>query len=462
MKKWLALMGLTLGFVAAGARAGLPDFVDLIDKQSPAVVNITTTQDAPPMQRGRKMPDQDEMMDFFRRFMPDGEFRRFMPPDAPHGLPPKRGQGSGFIVSADGYIMTNAHVVDDADEVVVKLSDKREFRAKVIGSDARTDVALIKITAANLPRVAIGDPGTLRVGEWVVAIGAPFGFENSATAGIVSAKGRSLPQENYVPFIQTDVAVNPGNSGGPLFNLRGEVVGINSQIISRSGGYMGLSFAIPIDVAMDVAEQLKSSGKVSRGRLGIVIQEVTADLADSFGLKSPHGALVADVEAGSPADKAGLQTSDIVLKFNGKPVNSSIDLPRMVGATKPGSTATLTVWRKGAMKELPVTVGEIKDDKTAQAPEEKQANRAGLVVGKLSDEQKKLLKITSGVLVEEASGAASRAGIQTGDVILAVNNHEVNSAEELSRLLNEPNRKSAAVLVKRGDNSHYVSLRLDK
>ncbi len=462
MKKWLALIGLTLSFAAAGARAQLPDFVDLIEKQSPAVVNITTTQDAPPMQRGRKAPDQDEMFDFFRRFMPDGEFRRFMPPNAPHSMHPRKGQGSGFIVSADGYIMTNAHVVDDADEVVVKLNDKREFRAKVIGSDARTDVALIKITAAKLPRVAIGDPGTLRVGEWVVAIGAPFGFENSATAGIVSAKGRSLPQENYVPFIQTDVAVNPGNSGGPLFNLRGEVVGINSQIISRNGGYMGLSFAIPIDVAMDVAEQLKSGGKVNRGRLGIVIQEVTADLADSFGLKSPQGALVADVEAGSPADKAGLQVSDIVLKFNDKPVNSSIDLPRMVGATKPGTPATLTIWRKGAMKELSVTVGEMKDETVAQAPEEKQVNRAGMVVGKLSNEQKKQLKITSGVLVEEASGAASRAGIRAGDIILAVNNHEVHSAEDLSRLLNEPKRKSAAVLVKRGDNAHYVSLRLDK
>ncbi len=455
MRTWLALLGLSLGFLATGARAELPDFTNLAEEQSPAVVNITTTQDAKQTKRGHKMPEPDDMMDFFRRFMPP-EGERFMPP--------RRGQGSGFLISADGYILTNTHVVDDVDEVVVKLNDKREFRAKVIGSDDRTDVALLKINAEGLPRVTVGDPGRLKVGEWVLAIGAPFGFENSVTAGIVSAKGRALPDENYVPFIQTDVAVNPGNSGGPLFNLKGEVVGINSQIISRSGGYMGLSFAIPIDVAMDVAEQLKSQGKVSRGRLGIVIQEVTADLADSFGLKDARGALVSDVEAGSPADKAGVQVSDIVLKFDGKPVNASIDLPRLVGATKPGTRSTLTIWRKGAIKDLTVTVGEVPEEKMAagKAPVAKKTNRAGLAVTELTKEQKSILKIGNGVLVEEATGIAARSGIQSGDVIIAVNNQEVDSADDLAKLINDPARKSVALLVKRGENAHYVSLRLDK
>ena len=460
MKNWLArmgiLLGISLGFAATTAAAQLPDFTELADKQSHAVVNITTTQDAKQIKRGHKMPEPDDMMDFFRRFMP---------PEGERFLPPRRGNGSGFLISADGYILTNAHVVDEVDEVVVKLNDKREFRAKVIGTDDRTDVALLKINANNLPRVTIGDPDRLKVGEWVLAIGAPFGFENTVTAGIVSAKGRSLPQENYVPFIQTDAAVNPGNSGGPLFNLKGEVVGMNSQIISRSGGYMGLAFAIPIDVAMDVAEQLKSRGKVSRGRLGIVIQEVTADLADSFGLAEPKGALVSSVEPGSPADKAGVQVSDIVLKFDGKPVNSSIDLPRLVGATKPGTRSTLTIWRKGSQKELAVSVGELSDDDKlagAKSPEAKKANRAGLPVTQLTKEQKAILRISNGVLVEDATGAAGRAGIQTGDVIVAVNNQEVNTAEELAKLLDDPARKSAALLIKRGENAHYVSLRLDK
>jgi len=455
MNKWFALLGMTLSFFAGGASAQLPDFSDLAEKQSPAVVNITTTQDARQRSRGRsKMPEPEEMFDFFRRMMP---------PEGQGMLPAKRGQGSGFLISSDGYILTNTHVVDDVDEVVVKLNDKREFRAKVIGSDARTDIALLKINGDNLPRVSIGDPNKLRVGEWVLAIGAPFGFENSVSAGIVSAKGRSLPQENYVPFIQTDVAINPGHSGGPLFNMKGEVVGVNSQIISRSGGYMGLSFAIPIDVAIDVAEQLKSRGKVNRGRLGVVIQEVTADLAESFGLNSPHGALVAEVEAGSPADKAGVQVSDIILKFDGKAVNSSIDLPRMVGATKPGARSTLVIWRKGAQRELSVQVGELADEKIAtKAAETKKSNRAGLAVSELTREQKSILKISNGVLVEEATGPAARAGIQSGDVIVAVNNQEVNTPDELARLVNDPARKSAALLVKRGEDAHYVSLRLEK
>jgi serine protease Do len=459
MKRWFALLGLALTFLSGGASAQLPDFVDLVAKQSPAVVNITTLNEARrfkhPRPRNPSLPQSpDEMFDFLRKFMP---------PEGEAFLPPSHGQGSGFLISADGYILTNAHVVDKVDEVTVKLFDKREFRAKVIGSDSRTDVALIKITADNLPAATLGDPSKLRVGEWVVAIGAPFGFENSVTAGIVSAIGRSLPQENYVPFIQTDAAVNPGNSGGPLFDMKGEVVGMNSQIISRSGGNMGLAFAIPINVAMDVADQLKTRGSVSRGRLGVVIQEVTPDLADSFGLKQAEGALVAEVEAGSPADKAGLKVSDIILKYNGKPVVSSIDLPRMVGATKPGSSATLSVWRKGETQEIGVSVGEIKDDQVASAmPEKKKSNRAGLTVTPLTAEQKKTLKVEGGLLVESAEGAATRAGIQEGDIILAVNNQNVNSVEDFNRLLSDPARKRAAVLVKREDNTHYVSLRLDK
>jgi serine protease Do len=481
MKKWLVLFGISgaLALVplinAVKAQqpatptvvAGLPDFADLAEKHSPAVVNITTVQEPKQAKRGGKrqpQPQQEDMMEFFRRFMPPGMEPFNMPEDHPGARPPRRGQGSGFLISADGYILTNAHVVDEADEVVVKLNDKREFRAKVIGADARTDVALIKINADRLPRVTIGDPNRLLVGEWVLAIGTPFGFENSVTSGIVSAKGRSLPDENYVPFIQTDVAVNPGNSGGPLFNLKGEVVGINSQIFSQSGGYMGLSFAIPIDVAMDVVDQLKSKGKVQRGKLGVLIQEVTSDLAESFGLDKPQGALVAEVEPGSPADKAGVQASDIILKYDGKSIASSIDLPRLVGATKPGSKASLTIWRKGVTKELSVSVGEMADAKIAKAgpAAEKKPNRAGLAVVELSGEQKKQLQVSSGVLVEEAAGPAARAGIQPGDVILAVNNKEVDTPDDLAKLLNEPGRKSAALLVKRGDSAHYVSLRLEK
>lgn len=453
MRVWI--LGLLFAFVSVSSMpAGqLPDFTELAEKQSPSVVNITTTQDARKPRRGR-MPQPDEMFDFFRRFMPPEGNERF--------TPPRRGQGSGFIISEDGYILTNTHVVDEADEVIVRLHDRREFRAKVVGKDDRTDVALIKIDAKGLPKVTIGDPDKLKVGEWVLAIGAPFGFENSVTAGIVSAKGRSLPQENYVPFIQTDVAVNPGNSGGPLFNMRGEVVGINSQIISRSGGYMGLSFAIPIDVAMDVAEQLKGTGRVARGRIGVMIQEVTADLAESFGLAKPQGALVSDVEKDSPADKAGVQVSDIILKFNGRTVERSIDLPRMVGATRPGTRATLTVWRKGAMRDLTVVVGEMPAERTAAAARETaQPDRAGLVTSDLSPEQRRQLNIQSGVLVEDVSGAAARAGVRPGDVILAVNNREVFTAEELSKLLSETQRKSVALLVKRGESSIYIPLRLD-
>ncbi|MDD4880533.1 MAG: DegQ family serine endoprotease [Gallionellaceae bacterium] len=452
MKKCIAWLFLSIGTAVAAHAGPLPDFTDLAEKQSPSVVNITTTQDARPQLRG-KAPD--EMLKFFKHFgMPELN----MPENgSPH---PRRGQGSGFIVSADGYILTNTHVVDDADEVTVKLPDRREFRAKVIGSDEKSDVALLKIDADKLPVVTIGDPDKLRVGEWVLAIGAPFGFENSVTAGIVSAKGRSLPQESYTPFIQTDAAVNPGNSGGPLFNMKGEVVGINSQIISRSGGYMGLSFAIPIDVAMDVMSQLKGSGKVSRGRLGVLVQEVTADLADSFGLGKSRGALVAEVEDGSPADKAGLKPSDIILKFDGKAIDSSSDLPLLVGAAKPGSEVVMTVWRKGASRDITVKIGEMENAKSAAA-ESGKTDQAGLAVSALGAEQKRQLKIDSGVLVEDAVGAAARAGIRSGDVIVAAGNQPVNSAGELAKAIGVKGRKSIALLIRRGDGSLYIPLRLD-
>jgi len=459
MSKWFAgwlFVGL-LGLGGGAAAQALPDFTTLVEKQSPAVVNITTTQE----RRGRwheRLPQNDEMLEFFRRFMPpEGRRER----ERERFLPPRQGQGSGFFISADGYILTNAHVVEDADEVVVKLFDKREFRAKVIGADRRTDVALIKIDATHLPTASIGAPEKLKVGEWVLAIGAPFGFEHSVTAGIVSAVGRALPQENYVPFIQTDVAVNPGNSGGPLFNMKGQVVGVNSQIISRSGGYMGLSFAIPIDVAMDVAEQIKRTGKVSRGRLGVVIQDVTDDLAQAFGLKKPAGALVSDVEPDGPAARAGVQAADVILQFNGRPIDRSIELPRMVGATAPGSRASLTVWRQGKERQLNVVVGEMPQEEAAAASTAESANKAGLVVTSLTDEQKRELRVGSGVRVDDAIGAAARAGIRPGDVILSVNSQPVNSAAELSRQFNDSGRNNFALLIKRGDGSLYIPLRVD-
>ena len=324
----------------------LPDFTDLVEKQGAAVVNISTTQILHNEQNLPNLPEGDPFYDFFRRFAPQ------MPRDQE-----SQSLGSGFIISADGYIMTNAHVVDHAEKITVRLTDKREFTAKVIGVDRRTDVALLKIEATGLPKITVGDPNKLKVGEWVVAIGSPFGFDNSVTAGIVSAMGRSLPQDNYVPFIQTDVPINPGNSGGPLFNMNEEVVGINSQIYTRSGGSMGLSFAIPIDVAMQVSEQLRTSGRVTRGRIGVTIQELTQELAESFGLSKPNGALISSVEKNAPADKAGIQASDVILKFDGKSVNNSSDLPRIVAAVKPGNKVEVELWRKGALKKVTVEVG---------------------------------------------------------------------------------------------------------
>ena len=435
---------------------GLPDFTELVEKQGPAVVNVSTTSAARSGPQS-PVPEDDPFYDFFRRFGPP------QPRDYE-----ARSLGSGFIISADGYILTNAHVVEAAEDINVKLNDKREFKAKVIGSDKRTDVAVIKIEASGLPAVRIGDPERLKVGEWVLAIGSPFGFENTVTAGIVSAKGRSLPQENYVPFIQTDVAINPGNSGGPLFNLKGEVVGMNSQIYSRTGGFMGLSFAIPIDVAMDITHQLRTTGRVSRGRIGVVIQEVTKELAESFGLPKATGALVNSVEKDGPADKAGLEPSDVILKFDGKTVNSTSDLPRIVAQTRPGSKATMQIWRKGAARDVTVTVGEMPEEKVAQRPgrrDSKSGNvvaRLGLTVSELTAEQRKELGIGGGLLVEDVQGAAAKAGIRRGDILMALNNQDVKSVEQLTQLLSQFDKaKSVALLIRRGDGALYVPLRLD-
>lgn len=440
---------------------GLPDFTGLVEKQGAVVVNVSTSQTVKAGPRV-PVPEDDPFYDFFRRFGPPNQGPREYE---------SQSLGSGFIISQDGYILTNAHVVEAADDVTVKLGDKREFKAKVIGSDRRTDVAVIKIDATGLPSVTIGDPGQLKVGEWVLAIGSPFGFENTVTAGIVSAKGRSLPQENYVPFIQTDVAINPGNSGGPLFNMEGKVVGINSQIYSRTGGFMGLSFAIPIDVAMDIANQLRTAGRVSRGRIGVVIQEVTKELAESFGLSKPQGALVNSVEKGGPADKAGIETSDVILKFDGKTVNSSSDLPRIVAATRPGSRVPMQVWRKGATREIMVTVGELPDEKTASRPgrpgggEGTTGNkiaRLGLTVSELTTQQREELGIPGGLLVEDVQEPASKAGIRRGDVVLALNNHDIKSVDQLNKLMSQLERaRSVAVLVKRGEGAIYVPIRLD-
>jgi serine protease Do len=472
MQKLTMWMGALLLLASAGASAQLPDFTALVESGGPAVVNISTTKVVNGSDlsedddgNGNGNGEQDPMFDFFRRFMPPGAMPGM--PRSPHrGERPSRGEGSGFIVSQDGFILTNAHVVDGVDEVTVTLTDKRQFRARVVGTDSRTDVALLKIEAANLPRVTTGDPDKLKVGEWVLAIGSPFGFENSVTAGIVSAKGRSLPSENYVPFLQTDVAVNPGNSGGPLFNMRGEVVGINSQIYSRSGGYQGVSFAIPIDVAMDVAEQLKSSGKVARGWLGVVIQEVTGDLAESFGLDKPMGALVAEVQDDSPAARAGILASDVILKFDGKAVKASADLPRMVASARPNAKVPVQVWRKGALKEVSITLGELPTDdaKAARAgPTGKTPDRAGLVLSELTPEQRKSLGLDHGLAVEDAKGAAVRAGVRRGDIILAVNNTKVKTVEEFRKVLvGVGKNKAIALLVKRGDSSLYLPLKIQE
>ena len=464
----LIFLGLWLPQVVMAQGRELPDFTDLAEKQGPTVVNISTTQ-VRERRSGPQAPnleEDDPLYDFFRRFVP----RQPGPGQAPRELE-SRSLGSGFFISPDGYILTNAHVVDSADEITVRLTDKREFKTRVIGADRRTDLALIKIDASGLPSVRMGDPNRLRVGEWVVAIGSPFGFDSTVTAGIVSAKGRSLPQENFVPFIQTDVAINPGNSGGPLFNMRGEVVGINSQIYSRTGGFMGLSFAIPIDVAMDVQSQLRQSGRVSRGRIGVVIQEVSKELADSFGLPRAAGALVNAVEKGGPAEKAGIETGDIILKFDGKPVSSSSELPRIVGSTRPGSKSAMEVWRKGTTREIVVTVGELPEDRVASRterrskPTEQAANRLGFSVAEVSGEQKREMKIGGGVIVEEVRNNR-RADVRAGDVITAVTSKgqttEVKSADQFNKLLGQLERTATITLhVRRGDSNLFVTVRGD-
>ncbi|MBI4195940.1 MAG: DegQ family serine endoprotease [Betaproteobacteria bacterium] len=444
--------------LSVSAAAQLPDFTELVEKQGPAVVNISTTQSVrnPLIPQIPNLQEDDPFYEFFRRFIPSPGPREFQ----------SQSLGSGFIISTEGYILTNAHVVDAADEVTVKLNDKREFKAKVIGADRRTDVALLKIDASGLQAVRFGDPNRLKVGEWVVAIGSPFGFENTVTAGIVSAKGRSLPQENFVPFIQTDVAVNPGNSGGPLFNLKGDVVGINSQIYSRTGGFMGLSFAIPIDVANDIAQQLRSTGKVTRGRIGVVIQPITKELAESFGLPKPAGALVNSVEKGGPADKAGIESGDVILRFDGKPVNSSEDLPRIVGNTRPGARVAVQVWRNKASREAQVVVAELQDDRATRQSRRggkpPATSQYGMALADLTEAQRRELKVEGGVLVENSQGAAARAGIRRGDVILAVNNQDVKSVDQFRELMNQFDKgRIVALLVRRGSNSLYIPFRVD-
>lgn len=463
----LALVPAQSAFAQAGRN--LPDFADLVDQVGPAVVGIRTLERARPSGLPGNM--DEDMQEFFRRF-----FGQPMPniPNTPRRNRPQppeeeqpRGLGSGFILSADGYVMTNAHVVEGADEVIVTLTDKRELKAKTIGIDKRTDVALVKIEATGLPYMKIGDVSKLRVGEWVLAIGSPFGLESSVTAGIVSAKQRDTG--DYLPLIQTDVAINPGNSGGPLINMRGEVVGINSQIYSRSGGYMGISFAIPIDEAIRVSDQLRTTGRVTRGRIGVSIDQVSRDVAESIGLGRPMGAMVRSVESGSPADKAGLEAGDIITKFNGAAIERATDLPRLVGNTKPGTRATLTVFRKGATRELPVTVAEFEAEKpvrAASSPKEEKpkgspaAQSVGLQVSDLTDAQKKELKIKGGVKVDAVTEGAARAGIREGDVIVQIGNVDVNNVREFEAALAKIDKaKPIPVLLRRGELASYLVIR---
>jgi len=461
----IILVSLLLSSSIAFAQANeLPDFTGLVEKHGAAVVNISAVQNSNTLNNQvlpdlPNIPENSPFYDFFKRHM--------QPFSAPRKSEP-RSLGSGFIISSDGYILTNAHVVETADEITVKLNDKREFIAEIIGTDRKTDIALIKIEATELPKVTQGNPENLRVGEWVIAIGSPFGFEHSVTAGIVSAKGRSLAQENYVPFIQTDVAINPGNSGGPLFNMKGEVVGINSQIYSRTGGFMGLSFAIPINVATEIADQLKVSGKVSRGRIGVMIQEVTKELAESFGLSDSKGALVASIEKSSPADLAGIKVRDIILQFDEKEVTTSSDLPRIVGNTKPGSKVSIQIWRDGSFKTVKIEVGETPSDEVTENRKSKQgkkpdtSNRLGLALSEITAEQKKQLDITNGLLVEDIQqGIASRSGIRIGDIILGFNSKDVRSIEQFNELLNQvKSGRNIALLVKRGDLTTFITMKL--
>ena len=461
----VSAMAACLAAGSALARS-LPDFTELVERNRAAVVNISTTQRRtsptrpPRMPRGFEMPDLPEnspFREFFRRFFGEGEIEEF---DA-------QSLGSGFIISQDGYIISNNHVVRNADEVIVRLSDRREYEAKVVGTDESSDVALLKIDAEGLPVVRLGTDHELKVGEWVLAIGSPFGFDHSVTAGIVSAKGRSLPRENYVPFIQTDVAINPGNSGGPLFNLEGEVVGVNSQIFSRTGGFMGLSFAIPIDVAMDVADQLRDKGRVSRGWLGVLIQDVTRELAESFGMVKPQGALVAKVLDGSPAERAGFEVGDILLEFDTQSIERSSDLPPIVGRTRVGREVAVEILRGGESMTLMVTTDELPPDDeiqvaTARPPDDVEADRLGLAVRDLNDEERASWDVPDhGVLVSRVmDGPARRAGIREGDVILMLNNEKVSSSADLEqRAAGLPKGKVVSVLVQRESSPIFLALK---
>ncbi|WP_417701585.1 DegQ family serine endoprotease [Pseudomonas sp.] len=450
------------------AQASLPDFTDLVEEASPAVVNISTRQKMPERAVAGQpgLPDLEGLPPMFREF-----FERSIPqvPRNPGGRQREaQSLGSGFIISPDGYIMTNNHVVADADEIIVRLSDRSELEAKLIGADPRSDVALLKVEGKDLPVVRLGKADDLKVGEWVLAIGSPFGFDHSVTAGIVSAKGRNLPSDSYVPFIQTDVAINPGNSGGPLFNLQGEVVGINSQIFTRSGGFMGLSFAIPMEVAMQVADQLKADGKVTRGWLGVVIQEVNKDLAESFGLEKPAGALVAQVLEDGPADKGGLQVGDVILSLNGKPIIMSADLPHLVGGLKPGEKAEMDVVRDGSRKKLNVTVGTLPEEGQELASSgsaqggERSNNRLGVTVVELTAEQKKGLDLKGGVVVKEVlNGPAAMIGLRPGDVITHLNNQATDSTSAFAQVAQElPKNRSVSMRVLRQGRASFITFKL--
>jgi serine protease Do len=449
---------------------GLPDFTELVEQVGPSVVNIRTLEKVTPRAQQGLQGDED-MLEFFRRFgLPVPNVPRQAPRQSrpqQEAEPQPRGVGSGFILSADGFIMTNAHVVEGADEVLVTLTDKREFKAKIIGSDPRSDVAVVKIEAIGLPAVRIGDVNRLKVGEWVMAIGSPFGLESTVTAGIVSAKQRDTGGD--LPLIQTDVAINPGNSGGPLINMRGEVVGINSQIYSRSGGFMGISFAIPMDEAVRVSDSLRATGRVTRGRIGVGIDQVSKEVAESIGLGKPMGALVRSVEAGGPAEKAGIEAGDIITKFDGKVIERTSDLPRFVGATKPGSKSTVTVFRRGASKDLNITIAELEEKPVAKAATKEDKSKAaaaqsfGLAVSELTEAQKKELSIKSGVRVDAAVEGAARAGLREGDVIIQVGNLEVASVRDFDAAIAKSDRsKALTVLFRRGEWTQYAVIRANR